>query len=197
MHRWACAPGPPLPSKAVCPVTCSLGRLLGNQMSSRSGRSDAASHLPPPTQWPHRLLQLQTPQVLVRIRGLATACPTVYRHQERRAREGASLQETKSVAAAAAAAANRGGQWGPCTWNSIRTVAQASLLERQEWARWWGLGPKPLKTSLSQPASQVAQTVCTVPPGHSHHPRLPCTEPLSLPPAFCVTPPPCVCPSIS
>lgn len=72
-HRWACAPGPLLPSKAMCPVTCSLGRLLGNQMSSRSGRSDAASHLPPPTQWPHRLLQLQTPQMLVRIRGLATA----------------------------------------------------------------------------------------------------------------------------
>lgn len=138
VHRWAYAPGPPLPSKAVCPVTSSLGQLLGNQMSSRSGRSSAASHLPPPTQWPHRLLQLQTPQVLVRIRGLATACPTVYRHQERRAREGASLQETKS-AAAAAAATNRGGRWGPCPWNSTHCGPGLSL-ERQEWAGWgdWG-----------------------------------------------------------
>lgn len=124
-----------------------------------SGRSDAASRLPPPASLP--VAALTTPQMLVRIRGLATACPTVYRHWEKESQRGALAYRKPHWLLLRV----RGGQWGPCTSNSIHTVVLAMLFWRGrsgQGGRVWSQNH--LRTSLSQMVSLVAQAICTAPP---------------------------------
>lgn len=71
-----------------------------------------------------------------------------------------------------------------------------ALLERQEWAGWRGLEPKPFKNQ-SLPNGEPGG------PGNLHStslatPIIPGSHvPLKLSPASCITPSPCVCPSVS
>lgn len=175
-----CTPGPPLPSKTVCLVTCSRRRLVAGKLDELTLRKEwCRRRLPPPAlPGPHRLL--------VGIRGLAAACPAVYRHLRKESQRGRSLTgshanccharevgwglrvEIHSTVAQAVhrtceprggacgeAGSGQGGHWGPNHWEPGSPAA--SLPEAGLHSPPWPLPP---------PGHQVSQLLVSVPPSH-------------------------------
>lgn len=126
--------------------------------------------LPPPASLP--MVASTTLQMLVRIRGLATACPTVYWHREKESQRGALAYRKPQWLLL------RVERWAVGTlYIKFHTHHDPgyALLERQEWEGWWGLEPKPFKNQTLPNGEPGGPGSAQCLPGHSHHPRRPCT----------------------
>lgn len=147
--------------------------------------------MPPPASLP--MAASTTLQMLVRIRGLATACPTVT------SMLGGGESQRRALA-------YRKPQWLLLhveRWAMGTLYIEFHTHRDPGYALWRGRSGQGggdwsqnhLRTSLSQMASLVAQALHNA---SLAAPIIPGTHvPLKLPPATCVIPPPCVCPSVT